>query len=127
MRETDDEEALQAAENWNESVAAAGAYVRNGRMRIWARSDMDNMAMWGVGTSDESEGDLEFQEFTEVKSDQFKFRDFDVPSSGPNVVHAVGEEKPYPARLKSEYLIDVCPSLGVGRKDAPMVGVGTNE
>lgn len=127
LRETDEDEALQCAENWNQSVAAAGAYEHKGRMGIWARSDMDNMAMWGVGISDDSEGELEFNNLQEVQSAQFKFKDFNTPQQGPSVVNPVGTEKPYPAQLKTEYLIDVCPSLGVGKSFAPMVGVGTNE
>lgn len=55
MRETDEEEAVQAEENWNQSIAAAGSYLHKGVMRVWARSDMDNMAQWGVGVGPEDE------------------------------------------------------------------------
>lgn len=57
MAETDEEEAVQAEENWNASIAGAGAYMADGGMRVWARSDMDTMATWGVGTG--AEGELE--------------------------------------------------------------------
>jgi hypothetical protein len=125
MRETDEEEAVLAEENWNQSVAKAGAYLHKGAMRIWARSDMDNLAHWSVGLG--TEGELEFGSFAETRSDQFKFRDFSTPQTGPNVVHAVGEAKPYPTKIRTEYLVDAAPTLGVGKYGAPMVAVGTNE
>lgn len=55
VHEADEDEAVQAEENWNASIAGAGAYAWNGGMRVWARSDMDTMACWGVGTGDEGE------------------------------------------------------------------------
>jgi len=125
MRETDEEEAVQAEENWNESVAKAGSYLHKGTLRVWARSDMDNLASWTVGIG--AEGELEFGKVAETPSSQFKFRDFDTPKTGPNVVLPVGTDKPYPAKLRTEYLIDAAPSLGVGKYGAPMVGIGTNE
>lgn len=36
-------------------------------------------------------------------------------------------EKAYPPKLRSDYLIDACPTLGVGKAGGPMVGIGTNE
>lgn len=55
MHETDEEEAVQAEENWNQSVAAAGTFMHKGKLKVWARSDMDNLASWNVGKSDEGE------------------------------------------------------------------------
>lgn len=57
LYEADEDEAVQAEENWNASIAGAGAYACEGGIRVWARSDMDTMAGWGVGTG--AEGDLE--------------------------------------------------------------------
>ncbi|TXT13717.1 hypothetical protein VHUM_01084 [Vanrija humicola] len=111
LRETDEEEAVHAEENWNQSIAAAGSYGYEGRLKIWARSDMDFVSTWGVGV-DVDDGELQLQDFTELPSSQFKHRDFDLPRAGPSV---------------SDYLIDVCPSLGVNNRGLPMVGVGANE
>jgi hypothetical protein len=53
-KESDEDEAVQAAENWGQSVAAAGAYLHKGAMKVWARSDMDGVALW-----DMSKGEVE--------------------------------------------------------------------
>jgi hypothetical protein len=55
LKETDDEEALKAAESWGQSVAAAGTYTVGGQMRVWARSDMDAVATWEIGKGDDEE------------------------------------------------------------------------
>ncbi len=55
MKETDEDEALQAAENWGQSVAAAGSYLHEGKMKVWARSDMDGLAIWTIGKGIEDE------------------------------------------------------------------------
>jgi hypothetical protein len=106
--EHDEDEAVQAEENWNASIAGAGAYGWSGGMRVWARSDMDTLAGWGVRVGEEG---LEFGTLEEVPSSQFKARSLAGPS-GP---------------LGSEYLVTAAPSLGVGRTGAPVVAAGTNE
>lgn len=58
MRETDEDEAVQAEVNWGQSIAAAGSYVKQGKVRIWARSDMDGVATWELGMGQE-EGEEE--------------------------------------------------------------------
>lgn len=126
LRETDEDEAVYAEENWNQSIAAAGSYGYEGRLKIWARSDMDFVAAWGVG-ADPDDGELQLQDFAEINSGQFKYRDFEVPRAGPSVVAPVGSERAYPDKLRSDYLIDVCPSLGVNNRGLPVVGVGSNE
>lgn len=55
MKETDEDEAVQAAENWGQSVAAAGSYLHKGKMKIWARSDMDGVVTWNIGKGEEEE------------------------------------------------------------------------
>jgi hypothetical protein len=126
MRETDDEESVQAEVNWNQSIAKAGAYLHNGKMCVWARSDMDNLAQWTAGI-DGGEGDLEFGDFFETSSSQFKAREFTTPQVGPHVVTPVGEERPYPPKLRTEYLINASPAMGVGKYGSPLIGCGTNE
>ena len=61
MKESDEDEAVQATDNWGQSIAAAGSYLHKGRMKIWARSDMDGVATWTIGT--DREGDLEVRSF----------------------------------------------------------------
>lgn len=106
--EHDEDEAVQAEENWNASIAGAGAYACHDGMRVWARSDMDTLAGWDVRVGAEG---LEFGTLGEVPSSQFKARSLAGPS-GP---------------LSTEYLITAAPSLGVGRTGAPVVAAGTNE
>ncbi|KAL1411160.1 hypothetical protein Q8F55_002110 [Vanrija albida] len=126
LREADEDEAVHAEENWNQSIAAAGSYAFEGRLKVWARSDMDYVAAWGVGV-DADDGELQLQDFQEVNSSQFKYRDFALPQGGPSVVGPAAKERAYPDKLRSEYLIDVCPSLGVNNRGLPAVGVGSND
>ncbi len=58
MKQTDEEEALIAAESWGQSIAAASTYVVKGKngMSVWARSDMDAVATWDI--SRDPEGDI---------------------------------------------------------------------
>lgn len=126
MRETDEQEALLAEENWGMSVAGSGAYAYKGGMRLWARSDQDCVATWSLEYN-AAEAQLELNSQTDFAADEFKFKKFRLPRSGPNVTRAIGEEKPWPENAESRYIIDVCPSLGVGQTGAPMLGVGTNE
>ncbi|BEI82009.1 hypothetical protein CcaverHIS002_0211690 [Cutaneotrichosporon cavernicola] len=106
--EHDEDEAVQAEENWNASIAGAGAYAWSGGMRVWARSDMDTLAGWDVRVGADG---LELGTLEEVPSSQFKARSLAGPS-GP---------------LSTEYLVTAAPSLGVGRTGAPVVAAGTND
>ncbi|WVQ93072.1 hypothetical protein IAU59_000136 [Kwoniella sp. CBS 9459] len=125
MKESDEDEAVLAAENWGQSIADARAYLHKGKMRVWARSDMDAVAIWEVGKGPEDE--LELQNLVEYSSESFKFKDFKPPQQGPNTTQTATEERESKHHLKSDYLIDVCPSLGVSKNGAPITAVGTND
>ncbi|WWD21279.1 hypothetical protein CI109_105763 [Kwoniella shandongensis] len=126
MKESDEDEAVLATDNWGQSIADAGSYLHKGKMKIWARSDMDAVAIWDVGKGDEDE--LELQNHIEHASSLFKFKDFKLPQTGPNTTQTAQEERQSKSQtLKSDYLIDVTPSLGVSKSGAPIVSVGTNE
>lgn len=60
MKESDEEEALVAEENWGQSIADAGGYMHKGKMSVWARSDMDEMCLWGVGRGNIGEIEVRF-------------------------------------------------------------------
>ncbi|WVN87808.1 uncharacterized protein L203_103003 [Cryptococcus depauperatus CBS 7841] len=125
MKESDEEEAVVAEENWGQSIADAGGYMCKGRMRLWTRSDMDEMAIWSIGRS--GLGEIELQDQTIYPSSEFKFKTFHLPQTGPNVARAAAEEMKSKAQIKSDYLINVVPSLGLSSQGGPMVAVGTNE
>lgn len=55
MKETDEDEACLAAENWGQSIASAGSWMHKGTMKVWARSDMDAVATWSVSKGAEDE------------------------------------------------------------------------
>lgn len=55
LKESDEDEAVQSAENFGQSIAQAGFYERQGKMRVWGRSDMDAVGVWQVGKGDEEE------------------------------------------------------------------------
>jgi hypothetical protein len=55
LKESDEDEAVQSAENFGQSIAQAGWYERKGKMRIWGRSDMDAVGVWQVGKGEEEE------------------------------------------------------------------------
>jgi hypothetical protein len=57
IKETDEDEAVYGAENWGVSIANAEVYKAKTGLKVWARSDMDQVATWDVGRSEE--GDLE--------------------------------------------------------------------
>lgn len=74
VHEADEDEAGLCAENFGESLADAGWYVRDSRgkgkgkgkgmagmeLRVWGRSDMDALGVWEVGRGEgESEWELE--------------------------------------------------------------------
>lgn len=124
--ESDEEEALLSAENWGQSIADAGAYSHKGKMKVWARSDMDGVAVWDIGKGDEEE--IELQDLVEHGTDVFRGQTFAPPKSGPSVVHTAQEEREgKTGKISSDYLIDVVPSLGVSKKGMPVIGLGSNE
>ncbi|KAK4685741.1 WD repeat-containing protein 89, partial [Tremellales sp. Uapishka_1] len=126
LQETDEDEAVLAADNWGQSIASAGAYeVSKGKLAIWGRSDMDAVARWEVGRGEE--GELELQNHMEDPSSSFRSKTFTPPHLGPSTTQTASEEREDKSKLVSDYLIDVVPSLGVGRKGGPMVASGTNE
>ncbi|OCF35712.1 hypothetical protein I317_06628 [Kwoniella heveanensis CBS 569] len=125
MKETDEDEAVLAAENWGQSIADARAYLHKGKMRVWARSDMDAVAIWEAGKGPEDE--LELQNLVEYPTESFKFKDFKPPQQGAHTVQTATEEREAKHKLKSDYLIDVCPSLGISKYGVPITAVGTND
>ena len=58
LKETDEDEAVQSAENFGQSIANAGWYERKGQMRIWGRSDMDALGVWSVAKGEEEETEV---------------------------------------------------------------------
>ncbi|ORY28763.1 WD40-repeat-containing domain protein [Naematelia encephala] len=130
LKEADEDEAVQAADNWGQSIAGAGCYLHRRGLKVWARSDMDGVCVWslGKGVVEDEDGEVvEMQNPVEYGSDNFKFRDFNPPSTLPSTARSAEEERVDKAgRLTSDYLIDVAPSLGVGKHGGPMVAVGTN-
>lgn len=118
MRESDEDEAVQAAENWGQSIASAGYFGG----KVWGRSDMDSVAVWTIGRA-EDEG-LELGGLVEYPSEEFKFRTYDLPATNANVVGPAGVKKD---KVRSDYLVDVVPTLGLSKGGAPMTIVGTNE
>lgn len=141
-RQTDEDEALLSSANWGVSVARAGSFVRaspstsGGPVCVWARSDIDSVGMWevGLGKGDEGEDQLEMTLSAEEgkggawASDEFKFREFDKPQEGPRVAMTAQEERQTKdTKVRSDYLAEVLPSLGVSKRGGPMVAVGNNE
>ena len=64
VKESDEDEAVVAEENWGQSIAAAGSYVKGQKgkekMGIWARSDMDGVAVWSVGKGEDEEIEVSY-------------------------------------------------------------------
>ncbi|OWT38711.1 hypothetical protein C362_03679 [Cryptococcus neoformans Bt1] len=125
MKESDEEEALVAEENWGQSIADAGGYMHKGKMSVWARSDMDEMCLWGVGRG--NVGEIELQDHKHYASSEFKFKTFTPPKAGPSITQTALDEFKSKTTYKSDYLINVVPSLGVSSDGTPMTTVGTNE
>lgn len=55
LKESDEDEAVQSAENFGQSIAQAGFYEHKGKMRVWGRSDMDAVGIWGIGKGEEDD------------------------------------------------------------------------
>ena len=125
-KESDEDEAVVAAENWGQSIAAAGGYLHKGKMRVWTRSDMDAVALWDIQRGDEEE--IQLGGFEEHGTDLYKFREFTLPEEGPRTTMTAQEEREGKQnKLRSDYLADVCPSLGVSKGGQPICAVGSNE
>lgn len=90
MKESDEEEALVAEENWGQSIADAGGYMHKGKMSVWARSDMDEMCLWGVGRG--NIGEIELQDHKHYASSEFKFKTFTPPKAGPSITQTALDE-----------------------------------
>lgn len=154
MRETDEDEAVLCAENWGESIASAGTYltgpgpshgtsVQGKGMRVWARSDMDNISTWSIVPTppegaDPDAGPIQFDGMSSWSSKQFRNKDFLLPTTTsayrtsiptPRTAEEEMADKVQRNTIKSGYLIDVVPTLGVsgGGAYGPAVGVGTND
>ncbi|WVQ81377.1 hypothetical protein IAT38_003501 [Cryptococcus sp. DSM 104549] len=125
MKEADEEEAVVSEENWGQSVAGAGGWMHKGGMKIWARSDMDEVVTFGVGRG--AEGEIELQNQKDYPSTEYKFKTFKLPQSGPSITQTALDELKAKDQLKSDYVVDVVPSLGTSKDGGPMVAVGTND
>jgi hypothetical protein len=60
LKESDEDEAVQSAENFGQSIAQAGWFERKGKMRVWGRSDMDAIGVWQVGKGEEEVIEVSF-------------------------------------------------------------------
>ena len=55
LKESDEDEAVQSAENFGQSIAQAGWYEHKGKMKVWGRSDMDAVGIWNIGKGEEDD------------------------------------------------------------------------
>jgi hypothetical protein len=68
------------------------------------------------------------QDLVARDTEHFRGREFTLPNNGPSTTRTAQEEREgKTAKLKSDYLINVVPSLGVSSLGQPMTAVGTNE
>jgi hypothetical protein len=163
MRESDEDEAVLCEENWGESIAAAGFYPvtatedeRAGDqpkgLRVWTRSDMDNVATWGViptsaealaaargeeGGQESAPGPIQFTTPSVHASSAFRNRAHLLPTLTaasrtsvpvPRTAEEEMADKKSANTLKLDYLIDVLPSLGVSSAPGrgPMTASASN-
>ncbi|WWC63868.1 uncharacterized protein I303_106473 [Kwoniella dejecticola CBS 10117] len=124
-KDLDEDEAVIATENWNQSIADSKAYLHKGKMKVCARSDMDLVSTWDIGLG--AEGELELHSQVEYPSSSFRFKSFKPPPQGPTVTQTASEEMESKLQLKSDYLIDVVPSLGISKAGGAITAVGTND
>lgn len=82
---------------------------------------MDAVSFWEIGKGEEG---LELGKPVEFGMEEFKFRTYDLPATGANVVGPAGVKKD---KIQSDYLVDVVPSLGLSKSGAPMTITGSNE
>lgn len=143
LKESDEDEAVQSAENFGQSIAQAGFYEHKGKMRVWGRSDMDAVGIWGIGKGEEDDievspystksqkdisANCQLQDLVAYDTEKFRSREFTLPKTGASTTRTAQEERDGKnAKLKSDYLINVVPSLGVSSDSQPMAAVGTNE
>jgi hypothetical protein len=73
MKESDEDEAVQSAENFGQSIAQAGWYEHKGKMRVWGRSDMDAVGIWHIGKGEED--DIEVRRMAKRKAGDADFAD----------------------------------------------------
>ncbi|WWC91060.1 uncharacterized protein L201_006001 [Kwoniella dendrophila CBS 6074] len=128
LKESDEDEAVLTTENWNQSIADSGYYLhksKNQKMKLWSRSDMDQIQIWDIGQN--HEGEIELQNQVEYPSSSFKFKSFKPPKQGPSITQTATEEFESKVQLQSDYLIDVLPSLGISKYGGPITASGTNE
>ncbi|EIW67072.1 hypothetical protein TREMEDRAFT_34158 [Tremella mesenterica DSM 1558] len=137
-KESDEDEAVKSFDNWGQSFASASFFLsthsnndsnkgeRNGEiMKIWGRSDMDSIALWDLTLSEEG---IELINLIEHHTSDLKYEEFDIPTKRENVVRSAQEEiMDKKKSLKSDYVVDVIPSLGVSKEGQPVCAVGTNE
>jgi hypothetical protein len=143
LKESDEDEAVQSAENFGQSIAQAGFYEHKGKMRVWGRSDMDAVGIWGIGKGEEEDievslsapglwtecdADSQLQDLVAYDTEKFRSREFTLPKTGASTTRTAQEERDGKnTKLKSDYLINVVPSLGISSDSQPMAAVGTNE
>lgn len=61
-------------------------------------------------------------------TDSFRSRDFPLPNNAPSTTRTAEEERQSKtASLRSDYMIDAIPSLGISSLGLPMTAVGTNK
>ncbi|WWC72946.1 uncharacterized protein I206_106910 [Kwoniella pini CBS 10737] len=124
-KESDEDESIITAENWNQSIADSKFYLHKGKMKISSKSDMDLISTWDIGLS--NQGEIELQNQIEYPSSSFRFKSFKPPKQGPTITQTASEEMESKTQLKSDYLIDVVPSLGISKNGGSMTAVGTND
>ncbi|ORX39317.1 WD40-repeat-containing domain protein [Kockovaella imperatae] len=128
VKESDEDEAVVAEENWGQSIAAAGAYPVHGSksMGVWARSDMDGISTWQIGIGEE--GEVELQNHLEYPMESLKFQKYPLPRDGPSITQtAEAESSQKSKQVVSDYIVDAIPSLGLSKNRTPMLAVGSNE
>lgn len=68
------------------------------------------------------------QDLITYETDRFRSRDFPLPKNAPSTTRTAEEERQSKtASLRSDYLIDAIPSLGLSSTGMPMTAVGTNK
>lgn len=69
----------------------------------------------------------QLQDHKQYPASEFKFKTFTPPKTGPSITQTALDEFKSKTTYKSDYLINVVPTLGVSSDGAPMTTVGTNE
>jgi hypothetical protein len=72
--------------------------------------------------------DSQLQDLVAYDTEKFRSREFALPKTGASTTRTAQEERDGKnANLRSDYLINVVPSLGISSDGQPMAAVGTNE